>query len=544
MRSNAFPVTVDNPLVWYDWFVQDIDQKTSYIQDTVHIITKLKTRFLKPSIVLPMGSHVVSPTHLRILMQEESKLEHGLVESYLKADDKMNFNAAEKIMSVRVSHLLSNIPGAAATQMYLEVMRNISDAYLLKNLTPSERISAIWKSVFFLRIWKRWLQENGYSTSKNFLTTYTYLCIELNAHALVAVIRRLRKEGRPELFLPWIFSSQSCEGFFRAMRSFTTVFSTVVNFDMLDLLYKIRRIQLKLHLMQELSSDVVFPRNKPNSSTLPICELPCDKDIIKSIQEARAFAISEARTLGMKPKISQKVPPPVPLHLYHLKPKVTQDEPILDLTVPASKEADTEEDILLADISAKQEAQLNLQSPFVNYVDNTGKEIVLRKTTLCWLLSNGHSRLSSDRVHRVKQKEDNFNPEGHVETINNVCHCENVHLGDWCAFNDPDNNCELLIGRVLSFSYLTGTGKATNYSATFVPTKDPLNNAKGIGCLCTWFKISVSGVLIPSRKQHSFFNLSNYICSLPRPCSVDGSLRLNGDIMSKIDEFLVAASNS
>ncbi|XP_077281029.1 uncharacterized protein LOC143907863 isoform X2 [Temnothorax americanus] len=431
MRSNAFPVTVDNPLVWYDWFVQDIDQKTSYIQDTVHIITKLKTRFLKPSIVLPMGSHVVSPTHLRILMQEESKLEHGLVESYLKADDKMNFNAAEKIMSVRVSHLLSNIPGAAATQMYLEVMRNISDAYLLKNLTPSERISAIWKSVFFLRIWKRWLQENGYSTSKNFLTTYTYLCIELNAHALVAVIRRLRKEGRPELFLPWIFSSQSCEGFFRAMRSFTTVFSTVVNFDMLDLLYKIRRIQLKLHLMQELSSDVVFPRNKPNSSTLPICELPCDKDIIKSIQEARAFAISEARTLGMKPKISQKVPPPVPLHLYHLKPKVTQDEPILDLTVPASKEADTEEDILLADISAKQEAQLNLQSPFVNYVDNTGKEIVLRKTTLCWLLSNGHSRLSSDRVHRVKQKEDNFNPEGHVETINNVCHCENVHLGDW-----------------------------------------------------------------------------------------------------------------
>lgn len=152
----------------------------------------------------------------------------------------------------------------------------------------------------------------------------------------------------------------------------------------------------------------------------------------------------------MKPKISQKVSH-LPLHFYHLKPKVTQ-EPILNPTVPASEEADTEEDILLAHISARQEAQLNLQSLFVNNVDNTGKEttleretLVLRKTTFCWLVSNGHSRFSSDHVLRVKQKEDNFNSESHVETINNVCHYENVHLDDWYAFKDPDNNCELLI---------------------------------------------------------------------------------------------------
>ncbi|CAG9820705.1 unnamed protein product [Phaedon cochleariae] len=53
------------------------------IQDTVHIGTKLKTKFLKPNNRMAMGSTFVSSEHIRILIQKYSKDKHLLSDSYL-----------------------------------------------------------------------------------------------------------------------------------------------------------------------------------------------------------------------------------------------------------------------------------------------------------------------------------------------------------------------------------------------------------------------------------------------------------------------------
>lgn len=80
-----------------------------YCQDRIHISTKLKTRFLKEGIFLPIGDYIVSPEYIKTLMQNETKDKHCLTESDLNNTDKMNFIAIDKLSSPKVTNLLSSV---------------------------------------------------------------------------------------------------------------------------------------------------------------------------------------------------------------------------------------------------------------------------------------------------------------------------------------------------------------------------------------------------------------------------------------------------
>jgi len=54
-----------------------------YIQDTVHIGTKLRTRLLKPNVTLPIGNFLISASHLQELIETYSKDKHLLRRSDL-----------------------------------------------------------------------------------------------------------------------------------------------------------------------------------------------------------------------------------------------------------------------------------------------------------------------------------------------------------------------------------------------------------------------------------------------------------------------------
>lgn len=51
---------------------------TFYVQDTVHIGTKLRTRILKPNVVLPIGNFNISVSHFKTLINNYSKDKHLL----------------------------------------------------------------------------------------------------------------------------------------------------------------------------------------------------------------------------------------------------------------------------------------------------------------------------------------------------------------------------------------------------------------------------------------------------------------------------------
>jgi len=94
-----------------------------YVQDTTHIGTKLRTRILKPAIVLPLGRYSASVAHLHFLVNNFSKDKHLLTKSDLNSVDKMNYRAAEKMCSNEVINLLKSIPDTGGTAAYLMVMQ-------------------------------------------------------------------------------------------------------------------------------------------------------------------------------------------------------------------------------------------------------------------------------------------------------------------------------------------------------------------------------------------------------------------------------------
>ena len=143
------------PSNWKEWFQMYPRSTISYVQDTVHVGDKLKSRLLKPSILLPMGPHFcASGNLLRIIKTTYSKDEHNLREHDVNYKDKQNFNAVlHNIIIMNLCDLLNTIPEAKATFVYIEMMKCTIDSYLDKSLSPLERIEKAWYANFFTRYW-------------------------------------------------------------------------------------------------------------------------------------------------------------------------------------------------------------------------------------------------------------------------------------------------------------------------------------------------------------------------------------------------------
>lgn len=162
-------------------------------------------------------------------------VEHPMMLFYILGTDKMNFDAIDKMSSACVTDLLLKNEETKATGQLLIITRYILDSFLNKSISVKERVYLIWYAVFFLRFWRAWIiEQKDLSLSKNWITLNIYTCVELNAHGLMIMIERHR--NTPKLICPWLYSSQPCEKFFRQTRSMTSTQSTVVNFDLLDLL--------------------------------------------------------------------------------------------------------------------------------------------------------------------------------------------------------------------------------------------------------------------------------------------------------------------
>ena len=69
----------------------------------------------------------------------------------------------------------------------------------------------------------------------NFITYNAYSCIELNSHSFILLLLIMRDQipNGNNHFLPWLLGSQACEQIFRAARSMTLTFSTLINFSTL-----------------------------------------------------------------------------------------------------------------------------------------------------------------------------------------------------------------------------------------------------------------------------------------------------------------------
>lgn len=532
---------------WSEWFYGKFNTNIFFVQDHIHIAAKLRTRVLKDSIVLPMGQYIASSTFLRLLIEKFDKNLHFLTFSDLDLKDKMNFRAMEKMCDEKVLTLMAKqFPDSKATVTYLLMAKLSVNAFIDESLTPEQRLENIWEAVLFFRYWLDWLKTEGYSTTKNFITQNAYICLELNAHAMIQIIRFCRDNNKSDLFLPFLFQSQTCESFFRQLRSMTTTQSTVVNFSMLDLLHRIKRVDMQADVILKLDKTYDFPRaQRTTAKTYEYAQnnhlcLPSDSSIEEIIEKARLKAVSTCNELKITISDSSMFPP-LTLSLEVSQEQLTSsleesensdDEcveiPGENLTVPhlpnnisnKQKEFDYESSgDESSDSDSTCSTKLDPSSRWVSVINEKGQKIVMKKSRLCWALSSGHKSLSSDRTQRVKAeapKKDKIssNKKSIITDNKTISVEEHIKIGDWCAFKWPDNY--VMIGRVLSFSYLTGKGASRNYSSLSAPVKYVgKGKGKGIGCLCSWFTIRRKNKLAPCNMDyHGHHDINDYICTV------------------------------
>ena len=94
------------PSEWRAWFAITNPNGIAYVQDTVHIAVKLKSRLIKPSIVLPLGKYVAGVHHLQLVQRTFGKDQHGLREKDINHKDRQNYDAVLHITSQCVMMLL------------------------------------------------------------------------------------------------------------------------------------------------------------------------------------------------------------------------------------------------------------------------------------------------------------------------------------------------------------------------------------------------------------------------------------------------------
>ena len=173
-RSNTGNV----PPYWTFYLMPNLRREALCSQDVVHLLAKLRTRLLKPSNIIVMGTETACRVHLKQMLNLFPKSNHGLTQQVLENKDKQNYGSREILVNEGVKQTLEKMQATMKTKgttVYLWIMRNIRDAFFDKAIAPIERVALMWKTIFFLRIWRLWLHLNGYSASDHFVTQNVYI---------------------------------------------------------------------------------------------------------------------------------------------------------------------------------------------------------------------------------------------------------------------------------------------------------------------------------------------------------------------------------
>lgn len=256
------------------------------LQDTIHIGTKLRNCLLVASICLALGSKLISLSHLKLLINNVPKEEHGIVMKDICVDDRQNFGSLEKVMRQRTLDSLSkHVPGCNGTVMFLKICAEVTSSLIEEDLSPEDRIYRIWHGTFFLRAWRKWMKKTSYKLTDNFISRNAYVCIEINATNLLALTRKFREQNIEKYFMPSLFNSQPCEEIFRQFRSMGTINFTKINFTLLELFHLVGRVELQNDIVyiKLADKDITFPRNKINNAQLNKYKLPSDTEMLNVI---------------------------------------------------------------------------------------------------------------------------------------------------------------------------------------------------------------------------------------------------------------------
>lgn len=286
---------------------------------------------------------------------------------------------------------------------------------------------------------------------------------------------------------------------------------------------------------------------------------------IFTIEEVRKRAITDAHKFGLEPgKLSCNIPLVnasvddsddfVDNENDDLYDYVDGTVTIASTQISTSRNLEQDDEFLVEDVSTLScvsDGYLNMKnygettlalsktSPFTIVADAHGKEIVVRKSSICWFLNKNCGRLSSDRLQRVMEKEYSSKPQSTLKSnlLTPSCKtCDDVTVGEWCLFRQTENNV-ILLGLILSFSYLEGkTGKSREFSKECAIINYKSN--REVGVLCSWYSYDTEGNIEPALiENHGYISLRNYICTITNGF-IDNKLKFHETVLKYVKSLV------
>lgn len=295
---------------------------------------------------------------------------------------------------------------------------------------------------FIVRAWRNWCKRNHTNLTKS-ITTNAYICLELNAHAIILLVKECRDNEVPEQFVLSAFSSQPCEQLFRELRSMATSNQTVVNFSIKELTEKLKRIFMKRHIMYKHRDIIKFPfMEKLQRRCNGLTTLPSDIEMIEAVEKAQTVAYEILVSLGLSRSTIEiqdsiglgiNVPDIEFIDVGLTEDSTDSDEHSIDSSsLPKfdlhceelSDSENVEYDDNMSNQAQSHELVYDAAKIFKNFNDDlqlkssrTGNKHTfkikdakgdiknVKKSTLLWMLTAGRHKLSTDRLRRFQQTE-------------------------------------------------------------------------------------------------------------------------------------------
>ncbi|CAF1313939.1 unnamed protein product [Rotaria sp. Silwood1] len=463
--SETSALTVKIPSNWSSWFLLNSTQLFIFMQDGIHLCTKIRNRLLSKIAKLKMGLYDVSINHLFKLIDTTNNMDHNLCKSDLDIRDKQNFSSCQRIADDKVLNLLMLNDEYKATYIYLLMLNLLIITYTECTILLSDRVYYAWIILFFIRFWGIWLHitksSRKLSATNNprkreeesyFITSNALIAIELNAHYLIYVYLLIEQKILPESVAKatHLFSSQSCEHVFRNTRSLSGVYSTRINFTMKQFLKRINKLnvltemkqyettnnnekiffpihhkikQFNLQKVSKVDGNIGFNTNILEEIVLEVYkvaqEMPFFVGMNNDLIEKDLFEIEQSSLLTQR--------------LLQRNSLIEQEILVVDDT-SSDEESDAEasddqelDDIIFDDDLLEEDATPTATSENVQSTSCTGlrlkktisnanahkyfpvnineKKRFLHKSAAAWYLQDRQRRISCDRLQRVKIKE-------------------------------------------------------------------------------------------------------------------------------------------
>ncbi|XP_062702809.1 uncharacterized protein LOC109400829 isoform X2 [Aedes albopictus] len=132
-------------LLYGQYFVGNLDDDVVCIQDTIHLVNKLRHSLLNPKKKMVVGKCDVSSDYIKQMIEIGEKVIHRMNPSDLNPADKMKFDPSLKLMAPElIEHLTDIVPDSIGTAVYLKIMRLIYVSFTEENMSPKKRIISIW----------------------------------------------------------------------------------------------------------------------------------------------------------------------------------------------------------------------------------------------------------------------------------------------------------------------------------------------------------------------------------------------------------------